>query len=180
MSSTFKQNMLHRIQLQMIPIGLSVTEMYGRTEENDLIARYDGQLMDEEELNLRRAEFVWQGFVTQTNELIMLKDGKVMNDCERPRLDDNCMDDDQYGSVRSIGIGINSGAADIGSEVRGNLARQYREYLENLLMLKCWNSSLILKNLLYFFLLLLSPVFQQGCVLKKSSSRYLQVISQSL
>ena len=24
------------------PIGLSVTEMYGRTEENDLIARYDG------------------------------------------------------------------------------------------------------------------------------------------
>ena len=54
----------------------------------------------------------------------MLKDGKVMNDCERPRLDDNCMDDDQYGSVRSIGIGINSDAADIGSEVRGNLARQ--------------------------------------------------------
>ena len=137
MSSTFKQNMLHRIQLQMIPIGLSVTEMYGRTEENDLIARYDGQLMDEEELNLRRAEFVWQGFVTQTNELIMLKDGKVMNNCERPRLDDNCMDEDQYGSVRSIGIGINSDAADIGNEVRGNLARQYREYLENLLMLKC-------------------------------------------
>ena len=107
------------------------------SEENDLIARYDGQLMDEEELNLRRAEFVWQGFVTQTNELIMLKDGKVMNNCERPRLDDNCMDEDQYGSVRSIGIGINSDAADIGNEVRGNLARQYREYLENLLMLKC-------------------------------------------
>lgn len=103
------------------PIGLSVTEMYGRTEENDLIAQYDGQLMDEEELNLMRAEPVWQGFVTQTNELIMLRDGKVMNDCGRPRLDDNCMDDDQHGSVRSIGVGINSDAADIGSEVRESL-----------------------------------------------------------
>ena len=73
----------------------------------------------------------------------MLKDGKVMNDCERPRLDDNFMDDDQYGSVRSIGIGINSGAADIGSEVRGNLARQYREYLENLLSWTALISGLV-------------------------------------
>ncbi|KAJ6418683.1 hypothetical protein OIU84_001952 [Salix udensis] len=32
------------------PIGLSVTEMYGKTNESDLIAQYDGQLMDEEEL----------------------------------------------------------------------------------------------------------------------------------
>ena len=103
------------------PIGLSVTEMYGRTEENDLIAQYDGQLMDEEELNLMRAEPVWQGFVTQTNDLIMLRDGKVMNDCGRPRLDDICMDDEQHGSVRSIGVGINSDAADIGSEVRESL-----------------------------------------------------------
>lgn len=103
------------------PIGLSVTEMYGRTGENDLIAQYDGQLMDEEELNLMRAEPVWQGFVTQTNELIMLGDGKVMNDCGRSRLDDICMDDDQHGSVRSIGVGINSDAADMGSEVRESL-----------------------------------------------------------
>ncbi|KAL6962818.1 hypothetical protein U1Q18_037779 [Sarracenia purpurea var. burkii] len=103
------------------PIGLSVTEMYGRTDDHDLIAQYDGQLMDEEELNLMRAEPVWQGFVTQTNELIMLGEGKVLNDCERPRLDDICMEDDQHESVRSIGVGINSDAADIGSEVRESL-----------------------------------------------------------
>ncbi|KAA8541416.1 hypothetical protein F0562_025379 [Nyssa sinensis] len=103
------------------PIGISVTEMYGRTDENDLIAQYDGQLMDEEELNLMRVEPVWQGFVSQTNELIVLGDGKVLNECGRPRLDDVCMDDDKHGSVRSIGVGINSDAADIDSEVRESL-----------------------------------------------------------
>lgn len=103
------------------PIGLSVTEMYGRTDENDLMARYDGQLMDEEELNLMRAEPVWQGFVTQSNELIMIGEGTLLNDCGRPRRDDICMDDDHHGSVRSIGVGINSDAADMGSEVRESL-----------------------------------------------------------
>ncbi|CAB4291820.1 unnamed protein product [Prunus armeniaca] len=105
------------------PIGLTVTELYGRSDENDLIAQYDGQFMDEEELNLMCAEPVWQGFVTQTNELIMLGDGKVLNEHGRPRLDDVCVDDDQVGSVRSIGVGINSDAADIGSEVRESLVR---------------------------------------------------------
>lgn len=100
------------------PIGLSVTDMYS---ENDLITQYDGQLMDEEELNLMRAEPVWQGFVTQSNDLIMLGDGKDLNESVRPRLDDICVDDDQHGSVRSIGVGINSDAADIGSEVRESL-----------------------------------------------------------
>ncbi|TQE09880.1 hypothetical protein C1H46_004458 [Malus baccata] len=103
------------------PMGLSVTELYGRTDENDLIAQYDGQLMDEEELNLMRSEPVWQGFVTQTNELIMLGDGKVVNENGRPCLEEVCVDDDQLGSVRSIGVGINSEAADIGSEVRESL-----------------------------------------------------------
>ncbi|CAK9312326.1 unnamed protein product [Citrullus colocynthis] len=103
------------------PMGLTVTEMYGRTNENDLMAQYDGQLMDEEELNLMRAEPVWQGFVTQTNELIMLGDGKVVDESRKPRLDDICVDDDQHGSVRSIGVGINSDVADIGSEVRESL-----------------------------------------------------------
>ncbi|CAI9754052.1 unnamed protein product [Fraxinus pennsylvanica] len=98
------------------PIGLSVTEMYRRNDGN-----YNGQLMDEEELNLMRSEPVWQGFVTQANELIMLGDGKVLNEFGRPHLDDSCMDDDQHGSVRSIGVGINSDAADIGSEVRESL-----------------------------------------------------------
>ncbi|XP_023523459.1 uncharacterized protein LOC111787674 [Cucurbita pepo subsp. pepo] len=103
------------------PMGLTVTEMYGRTNKNDLMAQYDGQLMDEEELNLMRAEPVWQGFVTQTNELIMLGDGKVVNESRKQRLDDICMDDDQLGSVRSIGVGINSDVADFGSEVRESL-----------------------------------------------------------
>ena len=44
------------------------------------MAQYDGQLMDEEELNLMCAEPVWRGFVPQTNELIMLGDGRVLND----------------------------------------------------------------------------------------------------
>ncbi|PPD98977.1 hypothetical protein GOBAR_DD04001 [Gossypium barbadense] len=103
------------------PIGLSVTEMYNGTHENDLIAQYDGQLMDEEELNLMRAEPVWQGFVTQTNELIMLEDGEVLNECGRSQLDDICIDNDQHGAVRSIGVGINSDTADFGSEVRESL-----------------------------------------------------------
>ncbi|XP_049396272.1 uncharacterized protein LOC125860374 isoform X2 [Solanum stenotomum] len=99
----------------------SVSEIYRRTDESDVIAQYDGQLMDEEELNLMRAEPVWRGFVTQTNELVMLGDGKVLNECGRPRPDDICMDDDQHGSVRSIGVGINSDTADFGSEVRESL-----------------------------------------------------------
>ncbi|CAI0400221.1 unnamed protein product [Linum tenue] len=103
------------------PIGLSVTEIYGRTHENDLMAQYDGQLLDEEELTLMRGEPVWQGFVTQTNELVLLGDGKVLNDSGRARLDDVCMDDDQLGSVRSIGVGINSDAADFGSEMRESM-----------------------------------------------------------
>ncbi|KAI4329954.1 hypothetical protein MLD38_028276 [Melastoma candidum] len=101
------------------PMGLSVTEPYGR--DHHMISQYDGQLMDEEELNLMRSEPVWQGFVTQSNELIMLADERGLNDYGRPRLDDLCVDDDQHGSVRSIGVGINSDAADIGSEVRESL-----------------------------------------------------------
>ncbi|XP_074280644.1 uncharacterized protein LOC141605667 [Silene latifolia] len=103
------------------PIGLSVSEVYDKVEDNDLIARYDGQLMDEEELSLMRSEPVWQGFVTQSDDLIMLEDGKVMNECRRLVLDDVCLEDDQHGSVRSIGVGINSDAADVGSEVRDSL-----------------------------------------------------------
>ncbi|BAT72594.1 Dual specificity protein [Vigna angularis] len=101
-------------------IGLTVTE-YGRTNDNDLMAQYDGQLMDEEELNLMCAEPVWRGFVPQTNELIMLGDGRVLNDNVRSRQENIKMDDDQHGSVRSIGVGINSDVADIGSEVRESL-----------------------------------------------------------
>ncbi|KAK1371911.1 putative serine/threonine-protein kinase dyrk2 [Heracleum sosnowskyi] len=103
------------------PIGLSATDMYGRTNERRLTAHYDGQLIDKEELNLRCNEPVWQGFVAESNDLIMLGDRKVVDECERPRPDDIFMDDDQHDSVRSIGVGINSDVADFGSEVRESL-----------------------------------------------------------
>nr|GME16276.1 serinethreonine-protein kinase afc2 [Ipomoea batatas] len=103
------------------PMGLSVTEIYRRADHDGLAAQHDGRLMDEDELNLIRAEPVWQGFVTQTNELVMLGDEKVLNECSRSHIDQICLDDDQHGSVRSIGVGINSDAADIGSEVRESL-----------------------------------------------------------
>ncbi|KAG1358795.1 putative Serine/threonine-protein kinase AFC2 [Cocos nucifera] len=103
------------------PMAYVTSDIYGRTAENDLIAQYDGQLMDVEELNLMRAEPVWQGFVTQSDELIMLENGKVLNEYEQPKPNDLYIDDDQLGSVRSIGVGINSDAADIGSEVRESL-----------------------------------------------------------
>ncbi|GER56733.1 kinase family protein [Striga asiatica] len=87
----------------------SINEVYSRKNENNLtMDRYDGQLMDEEELNLIRAEPVWQGFVTQSNELILLEDGKNTAERRRPHPDDFCTDDNQHGSVRSIGVGINN------------------------------------------------------------------------
>ncbi|CAH9053023.1 unnamed protein product [Cuscuta europaea] len=101
------------------PRDLAVNEMYGRP--NDFISQYDGHLMDDDELNFIRSEPVWQGFVTKTNDLVMLGDGKVLNERRRTYLDELCMDDDQHGSVRSIGVGISSDVADIGSEVRGSL-----------------------------------------------------------
>ncbi|KAK4283363.1 hypothetical protein QN277_000318 [Acacia crassicarpa] len=100
--------------------GLTITEMYGSTKENGLMVQYDGQLMDEK-LNLMHAKPVWQGFVPQTNELVLLGDGLALNSRERSQPVDICIDDYQHGSVRSIGVGIDSDAADIGSEVRESL-----------------------------------------------------------
>ena len=45
------------------PIGITVTNMYGRANGNDLMTQYNGELMDVEELNLMHAEPVWHGFV---------------------------------------------------------------------------------------------------------------------
>ncbi|VVA95152.1 unnamed protein product [Arabis nemorensis] len=101
---------------------LTVLEMYPASKKNDLIAQYDGQLMDEEVLNSMRDEPVWQGFVAQTNELFMLGDKKGINARRKSHLDDVCLEDDQHDSVRSIGVGIHSDAADFGSEVRESLA----------------------------------------------------------
>ncbi|KAJ1697253.1 hypothetical protein LUZ63_005765 [Rhynchospora breviuscula] len=84
--------------------------------ENELIAQYDGQLMDTEELNLMHAEPVWQGFVSQSNELVLLGNG--------PQPDEHDpfgVEDEHHGSVRSIGVGPSSDAADVGSEVRESL-----------------------------------------------------------
>nr|GEX01039.1 protein kinase, catalytic domain-containing protein [Tanacetum cinerariifolium] len=85
---------------------------------DDMTGQYDGQLMDEDELNLMRPESVWKEFVSQTDELIMLTEGQLLGKTGRPHMDDLCIDEDQHGSVRSIGVGINSDVADFGSEVR--------------------------------------------------------------
>ncbi|PKI71731.1 hypothetical protein CRG98_007864 [Punica granatum] len=89
--------------------------------------RYNGQLIGEEELSLICSEPVWHGLVTEPNELIMLVDGKVQNNLPgRPRIEDFCIEDDQRGSVRSIGVGITADVPEIVSEnqhpntLRGN------------------------------------------------------------
>ncbi|KAK3146266.1 hypothetical protein QOZ80_3BG0263810 [Eleusine coracana subsp. coracana] len=102
-------------------IGTSEGPMVHGVPDNDMMAQYDGQLLDPEELNLMHSEPVWQGFVSQNNELGMLGNGKFLNDSARVHPDDPFVEDDQHGSVRSIGVGISSDAADIGSEVRESL-----------------------------------------------------------
>ncbi|WOL09378.1 hypothetical protein Cni_G18131 [Canna indica] len=110
---------IEKVSPSVGPIGHKM--LYRRIGENDLLAHYDGQLMDAEELNLMRAEPVWQGFVSQNSELVMLGNGKMLEESEQPQADDPFMEDDQHGSVRSVGVGINSDAADFGSEVRESL-----------------------------------------------------------
>jgi hypothetical protein len=102
-------------------IGTSQGTMVHGVPDNDIMAQYDGQLLDPEELNLMHSEPVWQGFVSQNDELGMLGNGKFLHDSERFHPDDPFVEDDQHGSVRSIGVGISSDAADIGSEVRESL-----------------------------------------------------------
>ncbi|KAH0451900.1 hypothetical protein IEQ34_019199 [Dendrobium chrysotoxum] len=104
------------------PLGLALPDIYRKSDDdNNLITQYDGELMDVEELNLMRAEPVWQGFVNQGNELIMLENGKAFNEQELSRPGDLIIDDEHHTSVRSIGVGINSEVADMGSEVRESL-----------------------------------------------------------
>ncbi|KAJ0256407.1 Protein kinase superfamily protein [Hirschfeldia incana] len=102
---------------------LTVSEIYPASKKNDLISQYDGELIDEEVLSSMRDEPVWQGFVAQTNELLMMGGNKKdINAHRKSHLGDVCVEDDQHDSVRSIGVGINSDAADFGSEVRESLA----------------------------------------------------------
>lgn len=79
---------------------------------------YNG-LMDLEEPNLMRFDPAWPGFVTQANELTSLENRNALGHRGQTRTD--YTEDDQHGSVRSIGVGINSDAADFGSEVRDSL-----------------------------------------------------------
>ncbi|XP_026407956.1 uncharacterized protein LOC113303154 isoform X2 [Papaver somniferum] len=123
----FQAKNIEQVAAPNDPMGNSMAKTYRRNNEHDLIAQYDGQLMDEEELNLMRAEPVWQGFVTQTNELVILGNGRGRDECERPGPDDLCIEEDQHGSVRSIGVGISSDVADIGSEVRESLVGESSE-----------------------------------------------------
>uniref|UniRef100_A0A1J3I0L7 Putative serine/threonine-protein kinase dyrk2 n=1 Tax=Noccaea caerulescens TaxID=107243 RepID=A0A1J3I0L7_NOCCA len=99
------------------PMGLSMTETYSRTKETDLVARYDGQLMDATELSLMRTEPVWQGLVTHENDLILLNKGKVEDDRGRFRPKDVCAEEDRNAAVRSIGVGISDDVDDNGSIV---------------------------------------------------------------
>ncbi|XP_010537517.1 PREDICTED: uncharacterized protein LOC104812183 [Tarenaya hassleriana] len=92
-------------------LALTVSKMYPASNNDDLIAQYDGQLMDEEELNSMCSEPVWQGFVSQRNERVMLGDRKVLNAGK------SHLDGDQQDSVRSIGVGISTEVADFRSEV---------------------------------------------------------------
>ncbi|KAK9075112.1 hypothetical protein SSX86_003431 [Deinandra increscens subsp. villosa] len=67
------------------------------TQSGDMIGQYDGRLMDETELNLVCTEPEWKRV-------------------EGPHFDDLYADEEQHGSVRSIGVGFNSDMADFGSE----------------------------------------------------------------
>ncbi|XP_042421879.1 uncharacterized protein LOC122009684 [Zingiber officinale] len=112
---------VEQVAISKGPLGHKMPGVFGRTNENDLIGHYDGQLMDAEELSLMHSEHVWQGFVTQNNELMMLGDGPNSIEVGRSHQRNSLIEDDQHGSVRSVGVGINSDAADIGSEVRESL-----------------------------------------------------------
>ncbi|KAL9684437.1 hypothetical protein QQ045_021875 [Rhodiola kirilowii] len=91
--------------------GLSLNEVYGQPDDNNLIVQYDGQLVINDDLNLMRSEPVWQGFVTQSNEMIVLRDPDTESDYGRSSLNQK-RTVDQHASVRSIGVGINSDAVD--------------------------------------------------------------------
>ncbi|KAG7625623.1 putative dual-specificity kinase CMGC-DYRK-PRP4 family [Arabidopsis thaliana] len=97
------------------PMGLSMTETYSTTKQADLVARYDGQLMDAEELSLMDTEPVWKGFVSHENDVILLKKGKVEDNSGRICPKDIRAEDDRNAAVRSIGVGMSDDVDDNGS-----------------------------------------------------------------
>ncbi|XP_074559078.1 uncharacterized protein LOC141815017 [Curcuma longa] len=123
----FETKNVEQVAIMKGPMGHKMLGVYGGADENDLIAHYDGQLMDAEELSLMHSEPVWKGFVTQNNELMMLENDKFPNEVSRSHRESSHIEDDQHGLVRSIGVGINSDAADVASEVRESLVGESSE-----------------------------------------------------
>ncbi|GJZ20378.1 hypothetical protein Tco_0556968 [Tanacetum coccineum] len=76
-------------------------------------------LMDEDELNLLRPDFVLKEFISQTDEFI-IAEGQILGKTSMVHMDDLCIDEEQHGSVRSIGIAINSDVANFVSKVPGS------------------------------------------------------------
>ncbi|XP_072972174.1 uncharacterized protein [Typha angustifolia] len=128
--SFFREEDIEQLASSKGLMGPGMREVYGKTDENDLIAQYDRELVDVElEENLVHAQPVWGGFVAQNGEQVTLGNGNVQN--EWPQPNDFSKEDDRHGSVRSIGVGINSDAADIGSEVHGGSSGADIEYFHD-------------------------------------------------
>lgn len=108
------------------PAGFSA-KILEKTDSDNLISKYDGQLIPGKEHKMMGSEPVWQDFIPQDNVLEILEKGGVPNENERSRHDNLCTYEDQRGSVRSIGVGMHSDVADVGSEIRGSLAGECSE-----------------------------------------------------
>nr|GEU65765.1 reverse transcriptase domain, reverse transcriptase zinc-binding domain protein [Tanacetum cinerariifolium] len=76
-------------------------------------------LMDENKLKLQRPDFVLKEFISQTDDYI-ITEGQILGKTSMVHMDDFCIDEDQHGSVRSIGVAINGDVADFGSKVPDN------------------------------------------------------------
>ncbi|XXG40821.1 hypothetical protein AAC387_Pa01g1443 [Persea americana] len=111
-------------------VGLSMSARCGRINQNDLTAQYDEQLVDEE-LKLMSSEPVWHGFVTQTNDPLMIGNGSVLKEYGGFGPDYVCIDNNRHGSVRSIGVGISNDVAHTGSLVEGSREGDLDLFLHN-------------------------------------------------
>ncbi|KAF3540979.1 hypothetical protein F2Q69_00020648 [Brassica cretica] len=89
-----------------------------KDEEDEIVFVYPSSKKNDLMDDKVRDEPVWQGFVAQTNELLMMGgDKKGVNAHRKSHLGDVCLEDDQHDSVRSIGMGVNSDAAVFDSEI---------------------------------------------------------------
>ncbi|RRT76070.1 hypothetical protein B296_00026014, partial [Ensete ventricosum] len=119
----FQTKNAEQVSISEGPMGYRMPKMHRTTDENGLIAHYDEQLIDAEEPSLMDSKPVWQGFVGQHNEILMLANGKGSTRVESSSQENPLVEDDQHVLVRSIGVGINSDAAEFGSEVDEHFIR---------------------------------------------------------